>query len=249
MSYTRYAEPYPESRGDRFGATEGRAHAHRGQDTAPGGLPALAIARGRIVRKIYNTALGNVTVLQHDDGKFSGYAHTKTASEYALGTVIELLESIGCQIGATGTAQDGRHLHYTLGNDIEGVISGHVEDPLAWIGAHSAPESSTGGGDLYTATETDGIPGIVFYTLLQRWAADWGYTGPEDGKPGPNTWAAVQRALRPYGYTGPDDGQPGPNTYAALQRLAAQNGYTGPADGQPGPNTWRAVARFLNRIY
>lgn len=250
MSYTQYAEPYPASRGDRFGATEDRARPHRGQDTAPGGLPILAVARGRIVRKLWSAELGNVTVLQHDDGKFSGYAHAKTASEYALGTTVQRLETIGCQIGATGTAQNGRHLHYTLGDDIEGVLGGHVQDPLAWIAANSGPETATGGGDLYTATATDGIPGAVFYTLLQTWAARYGgYTGPLDGVMGVNSWKGVQTNLaRSHGYTGPVDGAPGANTYRAMQRFAAEHGYTGPIDGVLGANSYRGIARGLNTL-
>ncbi|CAM3375536.1 GH25 family lysozyme [Stackebrandtia soli] len=100
-----------------------------------------------------------------------------------------------------------------------------------------------------TSTETDGIPGVIFWQRAQNWLSmEAGYTGPIDGVPGVNTYAALQRELRDhYGYTGPIDGVPGPNTYAALQRLAAEHGYTGPIDGVPGPNTWRGVARFLNQ--
>ncbi|SEM73192.1 M23 family metallopeptidase [Cryobacterium luteum] len=138
MSYVQYSEPYPSSRGDRYGATKGRSGPHRGQDTAPGGLPALAVARGRIVRKIWSAALGNIVVLQHADGKYSGYCHLATPSTYAIGVYVNRGESVGAAIGATGTAQTGRHLHYTIGDDITGVLSGHVQDPLVWINAHTS---------------------------------------------------------------------------------------------------------------
>ena len=250
MTYVQYAEPYPASRGDRFGATAGRAHPHRGQDTAPGGLPLLAVARGRVVRKIWSAELGHVTVLAHEDGKFSGYAHAATASRLDLGTVVECLGSLGATIGATGTAQNGRHCHYTLGDAVGGILSGHVQDPLDWINGHSSPETHDDAGALYTATATDGIPGLVFYKLLQKWAAIYGgYTGPLDGAMGVNSWRGVQVNLaRESGYTGPLDGVPGPSTWRAVQRWASRYGYTGPVDGVPGPNTWRAVARALNTL-
>ena len=250
MTYVQYAEPYPGGRGDRFGDTAGRVRPHRGQDTAPGGLPTLAMAQGRIVRKLWSAELGNVTVLAHADGKYSGYAHAATASALPLGTLVKRLGNVGNTIGATGTAATGRHCHYTIGDDVEGILGGHVQDPLTWIADHSGPETHDTAGALYTATATDGVPGLVFNKLLQKWAALFGgYTGPQDGVLGVNSWQGIQANLaRESGYTGPLDGVPGPNTWAAMQRWAARYGYTGPIDGAPGPNTWRAVARALNTL-
>lgn len=250
MSYTQYAEPYPASRGDRFGATAGRVRPHRGQDTAPGGLPVIAVARGTVVRKIWSNELGNVTVLSHADGKFSGYAHAASASSLKIGDVVERLGSLGANLGSTGSAADGRHLHYTIGDDVEGVISGHVQDPLAWINAHSGPETHDDGEALYSATAVDGIPGTVFWKLMQKWGKLYGgYAGPLDGALGIESWKAIQRNLaRESGYTGPIDGKPGENTYKAIQRWAARYGYTGPVDGKPGENTWRAIATALNTL-
>ncbi|OLF08367.1 muraminidase [Actinophytocola xinjiangensis] len=99
-----------------------------------------------------------------------------------------------------------------------------------------------------TTTETDGVPGPVFWQRAQHWLSlEWSYTGPIDGAPGQYTYMALQRAMRGYGYTGPVDGVPGVNTWSAVQRLGAQWGYTGPVDGVMGPNSWRAFARFLNQ--
>jgi murein DD-endopeptidase MepM/ murein hydrolase activator NlpD len=249
MSYVQYAEPYAAARGDRYGAKAGRRTSHRGQDTAPGGLPALSPAAGTIVEKTSSAALGNIVVIAHADGKHTGVAHLASQSRLPLGAHVGRLGDIGANIGATGTAQNGRHMHYTLGDDVLGIISGHVQDPLAYFADHAQPETSSASGGLYSATESDGIPGPVFWAMLQSFAADHGYTGPLDGKLAGNSWAGVQRGLRAYGYTGPDDGKPGVNTYKALQRLAAAHGYTGPTDGKPATNTWRAVARFLNRTY
>lgn len=99
-----------------------------------------------------------------------------------------------------------------------------------------------------TTTQTDGIPGTVFWERAQHWLAiSDGYTGPIDGQPGTNTYQALQRDLAAHwGYTGPIDGVPGTNTYKAWQRQAAHYGYTGPVDGVMGPNSYRAIATFLN---
>ncbi|MGI3779179.1 MAG: GH25 family lysozyme [Janthinobacterium lividum] len=99
-----------------------------------------------------------------------------------------------------------------------------------------------------TTTQSDGVPGTVFWQRAQHWLAiSDGYSGPIDGKPGTNTYKALQRDLAAHwGYTGPIDGVPGTNTYKAWQRQAAHYGYTGPIDGAMGPNTYRAIATFLN---
>jgi len=141
---TVYAEPYPESRGDLFGATEGRVRPHRGQDTAPGGLPALAIAAGTIVAKTWSGELGHIVVIEMADGKFSGSCHLATASRFPIGHEVGILGDLGALIGSTGTAAKGRHLHYTLGDDLLGIISGHVQDPLAYIKAHQAGPAALG---------------------------------------------------------------------------------------------------------
>lgn len=99
-----------------------------------------------------------------------------------------------------------------------------------------------------TTTQSDGVPGTVFWQRAQHWLAiEDGYTGPIDGKPAVNTYQALQRDLTAHwGYRGPVDGVPGTATYQAWQRQAAHYGYTGPIDGDPGPATYRALATFLN---
>jgi GH25 family lysozyme M1 (1,4-beta-N-acetylmuramidase) len=100
-----------------------------------------------------------------------------------------------------------------------------------------------------TTTQSDGVPGTVFWQRAQHWLSiKDGYTGPIDGAPGENTYKALQRDLAAhYGYTGPIDGVPGTNTYKAWQRQASHYGYTGPIDGAMGPNSYRAIATFLNQ--
>lgn len=250
MTYVQYAEPYPTTRGDRWGSTKGRASAHRGADTAPGGLPFLAVADGVFVDSgKWSSILGNCARIEHADGMFSGYAHGANLGGVKAGKSIGRLGSFGLA-GATGSAARGRHIHYTIGPTAESLFSGKTVDPWEYIAAHAAPQThDAGDGGMYTATETDGVPGPVFYSLVQRWARDWGYTGPLDGKPGAQTWAAVQRALVEYGYSGPIDGKPGARTYAAWQKWAQRAGYRGPLDGVLGRESYKSIARTLNIAY
>jgi len=263
VSYTQYAEPYPASRGDRYGATAGRATSHRGQDTAPGGLPALALARGKIVKKHFSNALGNIVTLEHPDGKFTSYTHLDSQSVYLVGTPVALGASVGAFIGKTGTAQNGRHLHYTLGDDLNGVISGHVQDPLEWIAAHSGPETRPAAlaGRAHTATESDGIPGPVYWSMIQSELAVRGwYSGPVDGVPGTATHhghARLQAAILNENRgdlartSTEEDGAAGPVFWTLAQTQGRGYGYGGPVDGVPGDNTERALfkltAAWLNR--
>lgn len=115
-----------------------------------------------------------------------------------------------------------------------------------------APVTPTPGTnqDWYTSTAIDGIPGKVFWQMMQLWAREEGYNGPIDGALGKQSWAALQRGRKKYdGYTGPDDGVPGTGTWMALQRVARFGGYKGPIDGKPGKATYRALAAWLNGRY
>jgi len=99
-----------------------------------------------------------------------------------------------------------------------------------------------------TTTESDGAPGVNYYTLLQCFAwYNGGYQGAIDGYPDEEAWAGIQRAAGAAGYTGPIDGSlSNGNAVIALQLLAATAGYTGPIDGDPGPNTYRFSAALFN---
>lgn len=269
MTYVQYAEPYPGSRGDRFGSTVGRPHPHRGQDTAPGGLPALALADGSFAGKQISSELGNCVVIAHPDGKFTGYAHLAGFDGVVVGAPVRRGQQFG-MIGSTGSAAKGRHLHYTLGDDKWGIFSGRVEDPLAYIKAHSGPQSniapaSSGGkygGDLYTAAETDGTPGPIYYALAQKYSNKrFGTHLTVDGVDGPNTEVAIGKIVAadinrqgyPYGRTDVEDGgKRGPIYWKKLQTHS--NKYYGTklkVDGIPGEWTYKAEARtaafWLNR--
>lgn len=136
MTYVGYSEPYPFTRGDTFMRRGGKPGQHRGSDTAPGGLPALSMADGVIAARTKTVALGNIVVIKFADGKFQGIAHLAAPSTLPIGARVERLGNVGATIGNTGTASKGRHMHYTLGNDLFGIISGHVEDPIAYVQSH-----------------------------------------------------------------------------------------------------------------
>ena len=138
MSYVGYSEPYPGSRGDTFMRRGGRPGQHRGSDTAPGGVHAISAADGRIAAKLFTAALGNIVVISFDDGKYMGIAHLATQSAFPTGARVTRGNSVGAFIGNTGTASSGRHMHYTIGDDPRGIISGHVQDPIAWFEDHPA---------------------------------------------------------------------------------------------------------------
>lgn len=136
MTYVGYSEPYPFTRGDTFMRRRGRPGQHRGTDTAPGGLPALSCADGRIAARTWTAALGHIVVIAFDDGKYMGIAHLAAKSTLPTGSRVYRLGSVGAMIGNTGTASSGRHMHYTIGDDPLGIIAGHVQDPIAYIMEH-----------------------------------------------------------------------------------------------------------------
>ncbi len=145
-------------------------------------------------------------------------------------------------IGAYGEASGAQYLGWSM------EYNGHGQR-LSGSGTCGAANVPNGCTLPRTPTETTGVPDVAFGLLLQRYAADHGYTGPIDGHAGAATWAGVQRGLGAYGYGGPTNGLPATQTYEAFQRLAAQHGYSGPIDGSLGPNSFRGFARFLNQTY
>lgn len=158
MSAVIYQEPYAAStRGDHWGTRNAARAAmglgpHRGMDWAPGDVPALAIADGVVAGRwalANSRVLGNVLVLKHADGLFSGYCHLAKLPGLAVGTRVARHHSIGSNLGSTGSAASGRHLHLTLGRTLQAVFYGETIDPLKWILAHTtalkpAAKPSTG---------------------------------------------------------------------------------------------------------
>lgn len=269
-TYVQYIEPYPQSRGDRFGATAGRRNAHRGQDTAPGGKPAVALADGQVVGirgyhaggKLENGVLGLVVVTRHADGKFVGQAHLASISAH-VGQTVKRGQQLGV-IGNTGSASAGRHLHYTLGDDVWGVEVGHVQDPLPYITARTAPLVRPAGvvkrvlgrivragrgwdwweprGELAKRVQR-ALAGRGRYNLPN------GAWRPIDGEFGFYTRCGVQETLRRSGvFAGRIDGLPGKGAAFGVQDYACRFGsYRGKRDGKPRDLSWAAFALGLER--
>jgi len=278
MPYVQYSLNYPAADlGDAFGATAGRPNPHRGQDVAPdGGGSVYAIADGTLVWDWYSAGLGNVAVIAHADGKFSGYCHMAHESPLTIGSPVARNQAIG-EIGATGSLQNGRHLHFTVATSMAGAAGGfNVIDPMTWIAAHSATASvlaSSAGTPLgvspaamFTSTQYDGEPGPIYWTKVQSelaargWYTNNGVPCTIDGKPGPVTHhghARLQAAILNERRgnlprtTTEEDGIPGPVFWTLAQTIGRAYGYAWGIDGIPGPNTeealYKLTAEWLNK--
>jgi MYXO-CTERM domain-containing protein len=133
---------------DGFGATAGRPNPHRGVDfPQAGGTPIPAIADGVVVNVTSSGCLGNVIVLQHPDGMYSGYAHLQVPSPLAKGTPVKRGDIIG-KVGTTGTCTTGNHLHLTLGPAADGWCCGSVIDPYKYIQEHKQCSCDRSAGGL-----------------------------------------------------------------------------------------------------
>lgn len=121
---------------DGWGSTKGRSNPHRGVDfPQAANTPIPAVADG-VVRVITSTpCLGNVIVLEHADGMFSGYAHLIRRSPLAIGNVVKRGQTIA-NVGTTGTCTTGNHLHLTLSASVNGYYTGTTVDPYKYIQAH-----------------------------------------------------------------------------------------------------------------
>lgn len=122
---------------DGWGSTCcGRTNPHRGVDfPQASGTPIPAAADGVIRRVPYSGCLGNVVVVQHADGMFSGYSHMLSASPLAEGTAVKMGDTVG-RVGNTGTCSFGAHLHMTMAPTLGGYASGTTVDPIGYMNAH-----------------------------------------------------------------------------------------------------------------
>lgn len=137
FAYSAYdsADPY-----GGYGANGERSQRHRGADWNRGvgsGSPIAAVAGGTVVTNHWSDGLGNVLVIAHPDGFYSGYCHMIAASPIGVGGSVTRGQTIG-QIGNTGSQSFGAHLHLTMANN---------------------PAGCEGAGDYYTS-HFDPIPFI-----------------------------------------------------------------------------------------
>jgi MYXO-CTERM domain-containing protein len=133
QSRTCYSYPFPLSTiSSPFGAPRSYG-GHAGTDFAPrSGASIPAIASGVVALNRRSDVLGNVLVIRHPDGMHSGYSHMLSPSRLAAGTRVERGQIIG-QVGNTGSASMGAHLHLTLGTTAESYYNFRTIDPVPYI--------------------------------------------------------------------------------------------------------------------
>jgi len=130
-----YQLPFPNpDLADGWGSTCcGRTSPHRGVDFPQAAGTAIpAVADGVVALNQWSGCLGNVVVVQHADGMFSGYSHMIAASPLAIGTPVTKGQQVG-QVGNTGDCSQGAHLHLTMAPAANGVFQGTTVDPHAYI--------------------------------------------------------------------------------------------------------------------
>lgn len=133
---TRYQMPFGNpDLVDGFGSElYPRTRPHRGLDFAqPVGTPIPVVASGTIVDKSESGELGYYTVVQHADGMFTGYCHSRQPSPIALGAAVTRGQVINT-VGDLGFVT-GPHLHLTLSTSPSGIYEGQVQDPYPYIQA------------------------------------------------------------------------------------------------------------------
>lgn len=133
-----YQLPFPNPNlADGWGSTCcGRTSPHRGVDFPQGSGTAIpAVAAGTVVINTWSGCLGNVVVVEHADGMFSGYSHMVVPSPLPPGTPVAIGQQVG-QVGATGSCAFGAHLHLTMSDHATGYWTGTTIDPYVWITQH-----------------------------------------------------------------------------------------------------------------
>lgn len=121
-AYVQYQLPFSNPNiADGWGATAGRAQAHRGLDFPQNsGTLIPAVANGSVAWNGTSSALGWIVVLSHADGMFSGYSHMVEKSPLPVGTLVSRGSVIG-KVGHTGTSAIGNHLHLTVTYAVDGT--------------------------------------------------------------------------------------------------------------------------------
>ncbi|QWL30917.1 hypothetical protein [Rathayibacter toxicus] len=103
-----------------------------------------------------------------------------------------------------------------------------------------------------SATMADGVPGPLYYRLLQCYAADGGYKGPIDGDLGNRSWVGVEKHLKEQGLYKSDKfpGEQDPETTRGLERFGIKfGGGRGTVNGFLNADDYRDIAQALNHMY
>ncbi len=128
---------------------------HRGVDYETGFNRALpAVADGVVVDVFWNDCLGNVVVLRHPDGVYSGYSHLISV-HVSPGQGVSRGQHIA-NSGDEGYCSQGAHLHLTMGWDFScyrGV--GRCFDAWAYIDTHRECRPDRDGDGSYEGDDCD----------------------------------------------------------------------------------------------
>ncbi len=117
--------------GPRIHPVYGYRSCHTGIDIgAAYGSTISAALGGTVIAEFFNTAYGNVTLIDHGDGLSTFYAH-QSARLVGVGTRVSKGQPIG-RVGSTGFAT-GPHLHFEV------HINGTPYDPMGWFGGVKRP--------------------------------------------------------------------------------------------------------------
>lgn len=144
---------------DGWGSTAGRTNPHRGVDfPQASGTNIPAVAAGVVRLRTSSGCLGNVVVIEHADGMFSGYAHMLSGSPLAEGTRVAMGQTIG-RVGSTGSCTTGPHLHLTMSRTVGGYGSGTTIDPIPYIDARTTCVTNTAPRGYLDAAGCGGISG------------------------------------------------------------------------------------------
>lgn len=162
---TCYIQPHP-TRNDEFNCCQdparcavvpcrvwrGRTNPHTGTDYNSGTGPLPAIADGWVHDILWTSCLGNVLILRHPDGMYSGYSHL-SAIHVREGDAVGRGQHIA-NSGNTGTCSLGAHLHLSMGTT-PGTYSGGGIDAYAYINAHSVCRPDRDGDGSYEGDDCD----------------------------------------------------------------------------------------------
>lgn len=150
--------------GDRFGVIgPSRKNPHRGVDFPwAGGTPIPSWCRGVVVGNYWDSAIGWVLVIRTGIG-WEGFCHLLAQSPLEVGTVVDLDDYLG-DVGNTGSASRGDHLHATHSTTSSRPEAGLVLDPLPHIVAALAapPEPTTTEDEVSRIYYQDAETGIIY---------------------------------------------------------------------------------------
>jgi len=117
--------------GPRIHPVYGYRSCHTGIDIgAPSGQPIKAAAAGTVVSASANSAYGNMTIISHNGGLATMYAHQSRFGVRA-GQTVKQGQVIG-YVGTTGYSS-GPHLHFEV------HVNGRPYNPMGWFGGSKTP--------------------------------------------------------------------------------------------------------------